>query len=65
MKELDVLLEDFLARHEQELMAGGWPELETLLYSEDDLVWDWLQQPASKQAAPFRDVLQIIRSGPA
>jgi succinate dehydrogenase flavin-adding protein (antitoxin of CptAB toxin-antitoxin module) len=52
MKELDVLLEDFLARHEQELMAGGWPELETLLYSEDDLVWDWLQQPAREQAAP-------------
>jgi antitoxin CptB len=64
MKELDVLLEHFLDRHEQNLTTGCWPELETLLQHEDDLLWDWLQQPATEQAAPFRELLHKIRSGP-
>jgi antitoxin CptB len=64
MKELDVLLEDFLDCHKQNLAAGFWPELETLLAQEDDLLWDWLQQPATEQAAPYRELLHKIRLGP-
>jgi antitoxin CptB len=64
MKELDVLLEDFLARHDQNLTAGCWPELESLLAQEDDLLWDWLQQPAREQAAPYHELLHKIRRGP-
>lgn len=63
MKELDVLLENFLAVQEQQLMDGSWPELESLLQNEDDLLWDWLQQPDSDQAAPYRAVLERIRRG--
>jgi antitoxin CptB len=63
MKELDVLLERFLHRQRQPLAAGRWPELETLLEAEDDLLWDWLQNPAVEQAAPWRPLLERIRRG--
>ena len=45
MKELDVLLEAFLAREEQALARGQWPELESLLAEEDDLLWQWMLAP--------------------
>lgn len=61
MKELDVLLERFLHTHRQPLAAGRWPELETLLETEDDLLWNWLQNPATEQAAPWRPLLERIR----
>ena len=64
MKELDVLLERFLQQYESHLGDGAWPELETLLDQEDDLLWDWLQQPDTKQAAPYHDILDLIRRGP-
>ena len=63
MKELDVLLERFLDQHQQQLLDGRWPELESLLQNEDDLLWDWLQQPACEPAAAYRGVLEIIRAG--
>jgi len=63
MKELDVLLERFLDQHQQLLMDGCWPELESLLQNEDDLLWDWLQQPACESAAAYREVLEKIRAG--
>ncbi len=63
MKELDVLLERFLDQHQQLLLDGYWPELESLLQNEDDLLWDWLQQPACEPAAAYRDVLEKIRAG--
>jgi antitoxin CptB len=63
MKELDVLLERFLHGQRQPLAAGRWPELETLLEAEDDLLWDWLQNPAAEQAAPWRPLLERIRRG--
>ena len=43
MKELDLLLEGFFAREQEQLEAGAWPQLEQLLASEDDQLWDWLQ----------------------
>ena len=63
MKELDVLLDRFLQRQRQPLAEGRWPELECLLESEDDLLWDWLQNPAAEPAAPYRTLLERIRDG--
>jgi len=62
MKELDILLEHFLARRGAELRSGLWPELEALLDTEDDLLWDWVQHPATPAAEPFRALLEDIRS---
>lgn len=43
MKELDVLLESFVAAESTALADGAWPEFEDLLGTEDDRLWDWLQ----------------------
>lgn len=42
MKELDVLLEAFLAKQSGPLLAGAWPQLELLLGQEDDVIFDWV-----------------------
>lgn len=63
MKELDVLLENFLDRNEQKLGEGCWPEFESLLQKEDDQLWDWVQQPSSESASAYRTVLEEIRGG--
>jgi succinate dehydrogenase flavin-adding protein (antitoxin of CptAB toxin-antitoxin module) len=63
MKELDVLLERFLERQSEPLAAGRWPELESLLQAEDDLLWDWLQDPRAPGSAPYRELLERIRDG--
>jgi antitoxin CptB len=63
MKELDVLLENFIARLEQELDKGAWPEFELLLQLEDDCIWDWLQDPHRPDAAGFQELLTEIRHG--
>ena len=56
MKELDVLLERFLVRQANALRDGRWPELEALLDTEDDCLWDWLQG----RAAPPKDWCELI-----
>lgn len=61
MKELDLLLERFVDRYAEALSTGQWPELETLLDTEDDTLWDWLQNPATPAAADFRPLLDRIR----
>jgi len=63
MKELDVLLDRFLQHQRQPLAEGRWPELEGLLETDDDLLWDWLQDPAAERAAPYRTLLERIRDG--
>ena len=63
MKELDILLESFIQRNQQTLKDGSWPELEALLRNEDDVLWDWIQQPASPEAETYRGVLEEIRHG--
>ena len=42
MKELDVLFEAFLVKQAGPLLDGAWPELETLLKQEDDVLFDWV-----------------------
>lgn len=63
MKELDVLLEDFLARNTAALQAGEWPELEDLLGLEDDQLWDCVLNPASNSIARFHGLLSRISHG--
>jgi antitoxin CptB len=65
MKELDLLLEQFVDGHREALSAGQWPELEALLEAEDDTLWDWLQNPATPAAKQFRDLLERIRHVPS
>lgn len=61
MKELDVLLGRFI-EHQQATLAGGrWPELENLLETEDDQLWEWLQNPTVPAARPYRELLERIR----
>jgi len=61
MKELDVLLEQFLLDQKGALESGMWPELEAMLDAEDDEIWDWLRNPALPSAAPFHALLTQIR----
>jgi len=63
IKELDILLEAFIHQNLQALQGGSWPELEALLHNEDDVLWDWVQQPASGGAVAYRNLLEEIRHG--
>lgn len=63
MKELDILLENFLAEQAHQLECGQWREFEDLLQSEDDQIWDWLQNPQLPQATRFNALLLQIRHG--
>jgi len=63
MKELDVLLERFIDANGELLAQGGFPEMESLLQNEDDVLWDWLQQPDLAQAKPYRALLEQMRYG--
>lgn len=65
MKELDLLLERFVEQHDEALSAGHFPELEALLETEDDLLWEWLQKPTVPRAKPFRTLLERIRRDPS
>lgn len=63
MKELDVLLEAFLAKHEESLKSGAWAEFETLLDEEDNQLWDFLQKPERNGTCQFAPLIDAIRRG--
>jgi len=63
MRELDVLLERFIANNEDSLAGGEWPEFESLLNTEDDRLWDWFQNPDSVEARQYQGLLTIICRG--
>jgi antitoxin CptB len=63
MKELDILLERFISENEVQLAEGAWPELESMLATEDDILWDWFQDPAAATAGPFGNLLKEISHG--
>ena len=65
MKELDVLLQRFLAENGHELGEGAFPEFEALLDSEDDQIWTWVQHPDLPDAEQYCNLLGIIRNGAA
>ena len=60
MKELDILLERFLAENERAILEGHWPELEGLLETEDDILWDWFQNPEAVASDPYGKLLEEI-----
>ena len=62
MKELDLLLERFIDKQAHSLAGGRWPEFESLLGAEDDLLWDWFQNPALPGAERYRELLERIRN---
>ena len=62
MKELDILLERFVKQHAGAIELGEWPALEEMLNAEDDVLWDWIQDPATAVNPAFRDILARIRS---
>lgn len=62
MKELDILLEQFVSQNADAIARGEWPELEAILDSEDDLLWDWIQNPGKATNPDYRDILDGIRS---
>ena len=64
MKELDILLERFISHQQQALADEAWPEFESLLQTEDDVLWDWLQDVSSPDAARYRNLLEQIRRVP-
>ena len=63
MKELDILLERFINNHQESLADGSWPELEALLRTEDDVLWDWFQDSSTPAASRYQDLLNKIRRG--
>lgn len=62
MKELDILLERFISQHQHDLAQGRWPEFESMLQTEDDLLWDWFQTPPA--SSPYDELLARIRNEP-
>ena len=63
MKELDVLLEAFLANNREPLIQGAWPEFESFLEQEDDRLWDQLQTPQRDGTCQFSPLIEAIRRG--
>ena len=61
MRELELLIERFLLHERESLLAGGWPELESLLACEDDRLWDWFQGRYDADAEPYRTLIDAIR----
>ncbi|MFC1689701.1 succinate dehydrogenase assembly factor 2 [Pseudomonadota bacterium] len=61
MKELDILLERFVKENEASLGNGSWPEFEAMLATEDDVLWDWFQNPAESDAEYSRLLMTISR----
>ena len=65
MKELDILLAPFIEQHQDSLAQGSWPEFESFLGTEDDVLWDWIQDSSCDDAAPYRKLIDSIRHGRA
>lgn len=63
MKELDLMLEGFILQHAGEISAGGWPQLEALLASEDDQLWGWLQGRTQHPDSSLQPLINLIRGG--
>ncbi len=59
MKELDILLEAFFAAQTESLTAGDWPQLETFLAQEDDVLFDWI---SGRDLPADRDLLLLIET---
>jgi len=63
MKELDILLESFLANNDRQLAEGACPELEVFLQSGDDRIWAWIQDPDCCEYREYAGLVRSIRDG--
>ena len=61
MKELDVLLEAFIAREGEALSDGAWPQFEDFLATEDDVLWDWVLGTSVPDSETHRQMLDALR----
>lgn len=61
MKELDILLDGFIEHNRDALAAGAWPEFETLLQMEDDVLWDGFQDSSAPATVAYTALLKHIR----
>ena len=59
MKELDVLLEAFFAKQADSIQKGDWPQLETFLAQEDDVLFDWI---SGRDLPSDNDLLVLIKT---
>jgi antitoxin CptB len=62
MKELDVLLEAFIARENRALADGAWPQFEPFLATEDDQLWDWVIGRGQPEREDWRALLAALKS---
>jgi antitoxin CptB len=60
MKELDVLLEAFLATQAAILIEGGWPEFEEFLAQEDDVLLDWISGRNLPTDSAVQNLIKVI-----
>ena len=62
MKELDLLLESFIAANAQALDEGAFPAMDSFLGTEDDLLWDWMQGTQNPHKDEFCELVRLIRN---
>lgn len=62
MKELDVLFEAFLAKNARALSEGAWPEFETLLGQEDDVLFDWISSRNLPEEPAMLTLIDTLRN---
>ena len=62
MKELDVLLEHFYDHRVDQLTETELEHFVSLLSQEDDLLWDWFQDPTQCTEPPLRVLIEQIRN---
>lgn len=63
MKELDVLLEAFLAGQDAALRNGEWPQFESFLGEEDDRIWHWIQFSIAPEPGEYMPLIRELRCG--
>ena len=60
MKELDILLEAFFVNQAESLNAGDWPQLETFLAQEDDVLFDWISGRDLPTDSQLLDLIETL-----
>lgn len=62
MKELDVLFESFFVRESDAVCNGDWPQLESLLDQEDDVLFDWISGRDLPLDKPFLNLISELKN---
>lgn len=64
MKELDVLFEAFFDKQTGPLLDGAWPQLESLLGQEDDVLFDWVSGRNLPADPDMRTLINTLTNAP-